>query len=124
MSRSQEGKMTFTAGAALLANRRVKIKAATATSPPEVEYAGAGEQHIGVTEIDASSGGLVTVRPRNMPGSAQVAAAGAFAIGATLYGAATGLVDDAVSGTALGLALEAAGAAGDEVECIFDNGGF
>jgi len=113
-----EGIKTFTAGAALEAKRRVKIKSGTTTTPPEVEYAGAGEQHIGVTDYAVASGELVAVKLRTAPGTQEITAAGAFALGATLYGAANGKVDDASSGTAIGKALEAAGADGDIVECI------
>ncbi|NIM61645.1 MAG: DUF2190 family protein [Acidobacteria bacterium] len=102
----------------------MKLKAATTTSPPEVEYAGAGEQHIGHTERDAASGAEVAIRLRNAEGTRKATAAGAFSIGATIYGAASGKVDDAISGTAFGLALEAATADGDIVEIIDDVGGY
>lgn len=113
-----EGTKTFTAGAALEAKRRVKIKSGTTTTPPEVEYAGAGEQHIGITEYAVASAELVAVKLRTAPGTHEMTAAGAFALGATLYGAANGKVDDASSGTAIGKALEAATADGDIVEGI------
>lgn len=110
-----EGVVTFIAGAALGARLRVKVKAATATDPVEVELAGAGEQHIGVTEAPAASGQPVAVRMRHHNGTLECVAAGAFARGAAIYGAAAGKVDDAVSGNQLGIALSAAGADGDHV---------
>ena len=113
-----EGILTFTAGEALAAKRRVKIKSGTTTTPPEVVYADAGEQHIGITEYAVASAATVAVRPRTANGSQEASAAGAFAVGATLYGAADGKVDDAASGTAIGIAVEAATAAGDIVEVM------
>lgn len=108
---------TFTAGAALEARRCVKIKSGTTTTPPEVEYAGAGEAHIGITEYAAASGALVAVR-LNGAGTHEATAAEAFAAGASLYGAANGKVADTASGTALAVALEAATADGDIVEIL------
>jgi hypothetical protein len=120
MARIEGPTYTFTAGAALEPNRRVKIKAATITMPSEVEYAGAGEQHIGITEIRAVSGALVPVRLRTASGTFEGVASSSFSAGATLYGAASGKVSDTSSGTALGIALEAAAADGDIVECLQD----
>lgn len=113
-----EGVLTLKAGEALGANVRVKVESGTATDPVEVVAAGAGEQHIGTTEYAAADGEFVAVRPRNMDGTHMVTAAGAFSRGATLYGAASGKVDDASSGSAIGVAMEAATADGDIVEMI------
>lgn len=112
------GSPTFTAGEALANKRRVKIKNGTTKSPPEVEYADAGEQHIGVTEYAVASGALVAIKLRNADGTHEIAAAGAFDVDATLYGAADGKVDDATSGSAIGKAVEAALADGDIVETV------
>ena len=112
------GTRTFTAGEALENKRRVKIKNGTTTTPPEVEYADAGEQHIGVTEYAVASGDLVAIKLRNADGTHEITAAGAFAVDATLYGAADGKVDDAASGSAIGKAVEAATADGDIVETV------
>jgi len=111
-----EGHKTFTSGEALAAKRRVKIQSGTTTNPPEVVYADAGEQHIGVTEYAVATATLVSVRLRTSGGTQEATAAGAFSVGATLYGAADGKIDDASSGTAIGIALEAATADGDQVE--------
>jgi hypothetical protein len=113
-----EGSMTFTANGTLGAKVRVKITAASATDPPQVEVAGAGEEHIGITEFAAASGALVTVRSRKSPGIHEATAAGAFAVGAALYGAAAGKVDDVISGSIIGYAVEAATADGDIVRII------
>ncbi len=99
---------TYKAGEALLVNRRVKVESGTVTDPPEVVYADAGEQHIGVTMIGADDGDMITVRPINYNGTYQVVAADAFAVGATLYGAADGKVSDTSSGTAIGIAITVA----------------
>src|SRR3990172_3356359 len=98
------GDMTFTANGALAAKVRVKITAGSTTNPPQVEVAGSGEEHIGITEFAAASGALVTVRSRKSPGTHEVTAAGAFAVGAALYGAAAGKVDDVLSRSILGYA--------------------
>ena len=112
------GVRAFTAGEILANKRRVKIKNGTTTVPPEVEYADAGEQHIGITEYAVASGDLVAIKLRTSEGTQEVTAAGAFAVDATLYGAADGKVDDAASGTAICKAIEAALADGDIVEVV------
>lgn len=111
-----EGVLTLEAGEALGAYRRVKVESGTAKDPVEVVYADAGEQHIGTTEAAAADTALVAVRPRTMPGSRLGVAADSFARGATLYGAADGKISDTSSGSAIGIALEAASADGDVVE--------
>lgn len=113
------GEKAFTATSTVTAFRRVKLTSASGTA---VEHAGADATHIGVAQNSAAAGEEVTVRLIGRAGTCKVAAAGAFAAGATLYGAAAGLVDDAASGTAVGTALEAAATSGDVVEVFFDNG--
>jgi len=113
-----EGYKTFIAGEALEPNRRVKIESGTTSDPPEVVYAGAGEQHIGVTKTRAADTAAVTVKLRNTPGTVEVVAADSFSRGATLYGAANGMVSDTSSGTAIGIAGEAATALNDVIEMI------
>lgn len=113
-----EGILTFQAGEALVAHRRVKLEAGSTTTPPEIVYADAGEQHIGTTQRNAADGEMVAVKLRNFPGSEEVEAASTFAYLATLYGADDGKVDDAASGSAIGVAKEAATAAGDVVEML------
>ena len=108
---------TFTAGEALLPKRRVKIESGTATTPPEVVYADAGEQHIGITGNDSTAdGSAVSINPINATGTYEGTAADSFAIGATLYGAVDGKISDTSSGSAIGIALEAATADGDVIE--------
>jgi hypothetical protein len=110
---------TFTAGEALLPKRRIKVESGTTTDPVEVVYADAGEQHIGVTGNESTADGdPVSVQPMNATGTYEGTAADAFARGATLYGAADGKISDTSSGSAIGIALEAATADGDVVEWI------
>lgn len=116
MGQYTEGILTFKAGEALGERVRVKASSGTTTDPIEVVAAGAGEQHIGVTEYAVSSGDYVAVRPRTMPGSKLGVASEAFARGATLYGAASGKIKDTSAGSAIGIALEEATADGDIVE--------
>jgi hypothetical protein len=100
---------TVRAGAALEAKRRVKINSGTVTDPPQVVYAGAGEDAIGVTEYAVASGDLVTLRPLNDPGLHEIEAviASAIARGTVLYAGANGVVTDTATGSAVGVAFEA-----------------
>lgn len=113
------GPLTFYAGEALAQFRRVKIKSGTTTNPPEVEYADLNDRSVGMTCAAAASGELVAVKTMTAPGNRVVTAAGAFAVGATVYGANDGKVDDvSTSAALLGTALEAAAADGDLVEIV------
>lgn len=104
-----EGIKTFQAGEDLEARRRVKIESGTVTTPPEVVYADAGEDYIGVTEYAVKDGDPVAVKMNNAPGTLEIECTvnAAIARGTVLYGAADGKVSDASSGTAQGIALEA-----------------
>jgi len=114
-----EGVKTFYAGEALAARRRVKIKSGTTTTPPEVVYADAGEDYIGVTEYAVASGTLVACRLNTYPGTFEIECTidSAIARGTVLYGADDGKVSDASSGTAQGISLEA-GAEGQHIEVV------
>jgi hypothetical protein len=114
----ESGKATFYAGAELDRYRRVKLKAGSTTSPPEVEYAGAGELHIGITDAWASLGDTLAVRLLNQPGTMKVVAAKAIAAFAVLYGAVDGKVSDAAVGSAIGIAKTAAGQDGIILEMV------
>ena len=110
---------TFTAGEDLLPKRRVKIESGTVTIPPEVIYADAGEQHIGITGNDkVDDGDPVSITPINATGSYEGTASEAFVVGAVLYGAADGKIADTSNGSAIGIAASAATANGDIVEFI------
>jgi hypothetical protein len=113
-----EGFLSYLAGEALEAYRRVKIKSGTAASPPEVVYADAGEAFIGVTTRPAPSGGVVAVKGPNDAGSFLLCAANSLAVGAVLYGAADGKVSDTVSGSPQFMARMAATGDGHVIEGV------
>lgn len=117
-----EGIKTFTANSAVYAGRRVKLSGGT-TSPPDVELAGAGEYAIGTCEHDAADNELVSVRLNTQNGTheVEVAVSSAIAQGTALYGAASGRMSDASSGTQYATALEAASATGDHIEVLLIN---
>ena len=118
-----EGSKTFKAGEDLEAKRRVKIESGTTNDPPEVAYADAGEDFIGVTEYAVDDGDMVAVKLNSAPGTFEVECVidSAIARGTVLYGAADGKVSDAVSGTAQGISMEAAGADNQHIEVAFWN---
>lgn len=113
-----EGIPTYTANGALVAHQRVKLTAASATIPPQVEVAGSGEQHIGITEYAVATGKTVAVKLRNHTGTVEAIAAEVIAVGATLYPAADGEVKDTSAGTAIGIAVEGATADQDIIEIV------
>lgn len=83
-----------------------------------VAISDASTQHDGVSMIEAfAAGDPLSVRLNNAAGTVKMTAAGSFAVGATLYAAAGGKVDD--SGTiVVGKAMHAAGANNDVVEVL------
>lgn len=109
---NENGVKAFVAGEALEANRRVKLSAGT------VIYSDAGEVWIGTTLEKVASGAYVSVKLLNAPGTRKVVAAGTFSLGAELYGAADGKVDDTEVGQVNGTALEAATAIGAVIEML------
>ncbi len=116
MSKYTKEIVTFQAGEDLLKYRRVKVEPGTVTDPPEVIYADAGEQGIGIVEADVSDGDDVSVKLNMWGGTLEGYAADTFSRGATLYGAADGQISDTSNGSATGIALDAATAAGDICE--------
>ena len=113
-----EGIKTFTANGAIAAHTRVKLTTGSATIPPQVETAGAGEQHIGIAEYAAATTTLVAIRLRTYPGTHECVASEAVEVGDPLYAAANGMIKDTSDGTCIGIAIEAATAANDIVEFI------
>lgn len=111
-----DGPKTFTAGEDLLIHRRVLAETSTTTTPGSVIYADAGEQAIGVTLESVSDGDLVSVQLYTKDGTLFGVAAEAFLYGVTLYAGASGTIQDTATGSAIGVALEAATAANDVVE--------
>lgn len=116
MSQENLGSKSFVAGEDLEAYRRVKL------SSGNVVYADAGEEFIGVTSHKAVSTEQVTVNLRSASRTYKMVASGAITAGNTIYGANDGKVQASASGVAQGVALEAATADGDVIECFQNNG--
>ena len=120
-----EGVKTFKAGEDLESKRRVKIESGTTNDPPEVVYADADEDFIGVTEYAVDDGDMVAVRLKNSPGTFEVecTVSTAIARGTALYGAADGkLSDNSNSGayTQQATSLVAAGASNEHIEVLLE----
>lgn len=83
-----------------------------------VSIAGTTDRPIGVTRVAVASGAEVSVELLSAQGTLLGFAAAAIAEGAILFGKAAGKLDDADAGSEIkvGVALEAAGAAGDIIE--------
>ena len=109
---------TYTAGEALGIYRRVKLSASSGT---EVEYADQGDWFLGVTQENAADAAMVSVLDKKAPGTAICTADGAISAGADVYGADDGKVSATVSGIAIGKALEASLADGDQIEVYLDD---
>lgn len=105
---NNEGNKTFLCGEDLAASRRVKIKSGTTTTPPEIVYADAGEDYIGVTLYSEESGNPISVKMFNSPGTfeVEVNVDSAIGLGTALYGADDGKLSDAASGSVQAYALE------------------
>lgn len=87
-----------------------------------VTLAGATDIEVGTTSktivANQHDSTLVPVIPNGHGSTRKMVAAGAFAKGANIYGAANGKVDDTVNARLIGIAMEAAGADGDIVEIM------
>lgn len=110
---NDSGFASFTATAAAIAlGARVKLNTAR-----EILVAGATDIAIGVTVAPVAASGIGTVKLFNAPGTFIMIASAAIAAGAQLYPTAAGKVDDTGT-TALPLvAVQAAAADGDLIEC-------
>lgn len=105
------GFKSLTAAAAIAEGQRLRI------SSGQFDVAGATSLAIGVASHAAASGSQVTCKLFSAPGTFIMRAGAAIAAGAQLYPLASGNVDDTGT-TALPLvALEAAAASGDLIEC-------
>jgi hypothetical protein len=113
-----KGISTFTANGAIGEKIRVKLTAGSTTTPPQVEVAGLGEQHIGITEYAVATGEPVAVKLRTYPGTHEMIASKTIAIATVVYGAASGKISDASSGSAIGITRKAASGDGSIVEII------
>jgi hypothetical protein len=104
---------SFVAGAAIAKCLRVKLSAG------KLAVAGAEEHGPGTIETAVFADlDPAAVRLWTAQGTRKVVAAGPFAVGADIYGAAGGKVDDVSNSLYIGLALEAASADGDIVEAM------
>jgi hypothetical protein len=112
--------MTFLADVELAQKLRVAIKAGSVTAPPEVDIAGVGIRGVGINQFLVAADKNCSITSFNKPGTLEMVAAGAFAVGADVYPAAGGKVDDVAVGDKLGTAIEAATADGDIVEILVD----
>ncbi len=102
---------TFTADGAIAQNLRVKLSSGQASLAGD-------EDDIGVLENESyAASDEVAVRLNNAPGTRIMVAAGAIAVGAEVFAAAGGKVDD--TGTrSRGTALTATSADGEELEVL------
>lgn len=117
MSQHTDGEYkTFLAGEALVAHARVKL------SSGEVVYSDAADDDdsVGVTVESCADGEYICVKlPGCAGGSVPVRCAGAITSGAYVYAAADGEIQASLpGGTPLGIALSAATAAHDVIECL------
>lgn len=104
---------TFVAGAALAADRRVKLTAG------KLAYAGIDDVELGTIEIDTfADGDRAAVRLNNAEGTVRMVAAGVTAVGADIYAAANGKVNDVGTGVYIGVGLTAATADGEVIEVL------
>jgi len=116
MSIQKGARGSYTAGEDLAIYRSVKLSSGSGTG---VAYADAADESIGITMNSALSGEQAVVRHLSDTGTFKLTMAGAVSIGDTLYPAADGKWDDALSaGTGAFEALEASAADGDIIECL------
>jgi len=107
---------TFTAGGALAADRRVVLSSGV------LAYAGINDVGLGTLEVDTfASGDVAAVRLNNAQGTQRFVALAAISIGADVYGAANGKVNDVGGGAYIGVALSAASGDGAVLEVLRQN---
>ena len=115
---------TFTADTALVAHRLVEVKAASTTTPPEVNYtdgdADGDQAVVGVTVEAAAEDASVAVRLLNRGGIVKVTSAVTdITVGQKLYPAASGKITNvATADSFVGIALETATADGDVISML------
>jgi hypothetical protein len=105
------GYKSLVAAAAFTQGLRAKI------SSGQWAVAGATDKAVGVAQHACASGGVLTVKLLNAPGTFILQVSGAVTAGAQLYPTASGCVDDAGTTALTLVALEAATASGDLIEC-------
>lgn len=112
------GTKGFEANAAL--GQHILVKQETSG---KLSVAALGEEFVGTTLQEAfAQNDVISVRLKSAPGTMKCVASGAFAINAVVYGRAAGKIDDISTTSAIrvGIALEAAAAAGNVVEVMQD----
>jgi hypothetical protein len=119
MSQYNDGVRTLQAGEALAKHRLVKLDAAAR----DVVYADAadGLSAIGSTEYAVANDEQVAVRLCNAPGTCKLVASAAITVNAKLKAANDGKIAAAgttATETVIGLAIEAATADNDIIECL------
>lgn len=107
----------FTVGAtAISQDLRVKITSGVLV----VAVAGVTDEtvELGTMSRNGAIGEVVGVHLRSKQGTTRMVASAAIAMGAAVYGAAAGKISTTASGTAIGIACEAAAADGDVIEVL------
>jgi hypothetical protein len=104
---------TFVAGAALAADRRVKLTSG------KLAYAGINDVELGTIEIDVFADlDRAAVRLRSAEGTGRFVAAAAISVGADVYAAADGKVNDVGGAEYIGVALTASSGDGCVIEVL------
>ena len=106
------GAKTFTASGTIARFDRVKF------ASDKVAVAGASDVDVGVATEAAAADDVISVWLRTKQGTMKMKASAAIATGAEVEAAASGKIATKSSGTAIGIALEAAGADGDIIEVL------
>lgn len=110
------GLKAFKAANAIAKYQRVKMSAAET-----VDVAGLADKEIGTATEDVAAGGRLTVRLRTARGTHRMIANAALAVGSTGFTAANGRIAATAVGAFQAVTLlEASGAAGDVVECLYN----
>lgn len=110
--------ITMTADVEIAQKLRVKIKAGTTTSPPEVAIAGVGERGIGINAYLVAADKDAAINTYNKPGTLEMVANGAISLIADVYPAAGGKISATPVGDPIGTAIEPATADGDIIEIL------
>jgi len=122
MSQQVDGNhKTFEADAAIPIYSRVKLD-----SDGKITVAGLADKDIGTATREAfAAGDEIAVKLRTAAGTHKMLASEALAAGATVYTETSGQVQDTAQATAfqVGTALEAATAANDVIEVIYNSHG-
>jgi hypothetical protein len=116
---------TFKAAAAITQYARVYITDAS-TSPKTINTAGVTNDDIGTIQVAAlAAGDLVAVRLRTAEGTEKMICAAAVTVGAEVYTAATGMINDVTAAGCVhrGLALEGGSGANSIIEVLPVNRG-